>query len=138
MRERSTDIPLRAQQFLSRFAGGEEKSIQEFSSEAMRRLLSYSWPGNVRELKNSIEHAVVLAKSDQIEISHLPSALLDKTAGQDGDNHGTLVDYEKKLLIDTLTACGGNKKLTAHRLGINRSTLYNKLKKYKITNPTIH
>ena len=138
LRERSNDIPLLAQHFLARFTAEQEKNIREFSSEAMRRLLSYAWPGNVRELKNSIEHSVVLAKNDQIEVSHLPSALLDKTADQDGDNHGTLVDYEKKLLIDTLTSCGWNKKLTAHRLGINRSTLYNKLKKYKITNPTIH
>jgi DNA-binding NtrC family response regulator/HAMP domain-containing protein len=134
LRDRKNDIPLLALHFLRRFAQERGKDLREISSGAMRLLLDYSWPGNVRELENSIEHAVVLAKSSQLEAWDFPSAL----------NHpspsfpATIADQELSLLLNILDECGWNKKLAAQRLGISRSTVYAILKRHNISKPTTH
>jgi two-component system response regulator HydG len=104
----------------------------------MRLLLDYPWPGNVRELENSIEHTAVLAKRSKVEISDLPSAIRDAAAPVSSETPGTIFENEKKLLREVLDECGWNKKKTAIQLGISRSTLYEKLKKYQIMKPTVH
>jgi two-component system response regulator HydG len=136
--KRRNDIPLLARFFMKRYAIEQGKEIKEFSSEAMRLLLDYPWPGNVRELENSIEHAVVLAKGNQIEIPDLPSALHHTTAPVPLGTKRTIMDNEAKLLKEALDECGWNKKQAALRLGISRNTLYRKLRKYQIKSPTIH
>jgi two-component system response regulator HydG len=136
--KRRNDIPLQARYFMQRFAAEQGKDINEFSPEAMRRLLDYSWPGNVRELENSIEHAVVLAKGNRIEISDLPSALHYASSPAKTGSQGTILENEARLLKEALDECGWNKKQAANRLGISRNTLYRKLKKYEINPPTIH
>ena len=140
LNKRRNDILLLAQYFLRRFAAEQGKKVEGFRSEAMRLLLNYYWPGNVRELENSIEHATVLAKGDHIEISDLPSALHDAFSSPNdaAGAHGTLMETERVLLIDVLEECSWNKKQAAQRLGISRSTLYDKLKKYQIAKPTTH
>ena len=138
LRKRRNDIPLLARYFLSRFAIEQNKEIQDFSSEAMRVLLDYPWPGNVRELENSIEHTAVLAKRSKVEISDLPSAIRDALSPVASETAGTIVENEKKLLQEVLEECGWNKKKAALQLGISRSTLYQKIKKYQIHKPTIH
>ena len=138
LRNRRNDIPLLARHFLHRYAVGQGKEVQEFSSEAMRMLLDYAWPGNVRELENSIEHALVLARGERIEATDLPSVLRTAKPSSKKIARRTILDNEKKLLQETLEECGWNKKLTAQNLGISRSTLYSKLKKYRILMPTIH
>jgi two-component system response regulator HydG len=139
LRNRRNDIPLLARYFLRHFAAEQEKHVGRFGSEAMRRLLNYSWPGNVRELENSIEHAAVLTKGKVIEISDLPT-LIRQTEIQAPPAGSTLtmVENERKLLVEVLDECSWNKKAAAHRLGISRSTLYDKLKKYQIAKPTLH
>ncbi|MEE9536867.1 MAG: sigma 54-interacting transcriptional regulator [Desulfobacterales bacterium] len=138
LRKRRNDIPLLARYFLRRFAVEQNKEIQDFSSEAMRLLLDYPWPGNVRELENSIEHTAVLAKRNKVDISDLPSAIREVTPAVASESQGTIFENEKKLLQEVLDECGWNKKKAALQLGISRSTLYEKLKKYQITRPTIH
>jgi len=138
LRNRRNDIPLLARYFLRHFAVEQEKQVGRFSSEAMRRLLDYSWPGNVRELENSIEHAVVLVKGKVIEISDLPTLIRQTVTGPPAGSVTTMVENERKLLIKALDKCSWNKKAAAHRLGISRSTLYDKLKRYQITKPTLH
>ncbi len=138
LRKRRNDIPLLARHFLSKFALEQHKEIQDFSSEAMGLLLDYPWPGNVRELENSIEHAAVLAKRSKVEISDLPSAIRDAAPAISSEAPGTIVENEKKLLQEVLEECDWNKKKAALHLGISRSTLYDKLKKYQINKPTIH
>ncbi|MEE9497427.1 MAG: sigma 54-interacting transcriptional regulator [Desulfobacterales bacterium] len=138
LRKRRNDIPLLARYFLHRFALEQNKEIQDFSSEAMRLLLDYPWPGNVRELENSIEHAAVLAKRSKVEILDLPSAIRDAAPPVSPQTPGTIFENEKKLLQEVLEECGWNKKKTALQLGISRSTLYEKLKKYQIMKPTVH
>jgi two-component system response regulator HydG len=138
---RVNDIPLLARSFLRRYSQEQGKAIHDFSSEAMRPLLEYSWPGNVRELENSIEHAVVLAKGELIEVVDLPSGI-SRTRSAVGETSAahqkTIVQNEKRLLQEVLGECGWNKKLAAKRLGISRSTLYDKIRKYAITQPTLH
>ena len=138
LRNRRNDIPLLARYFLKHFAAEQETHAQRFSSEAMRSLLDYSWPGNVRELENSIEHAAVLAKGKYIEISDLPAALLQAETGEPARSNRSIVENERRLLIDVLEECDWNKKAAAHYLGISRSTLYDKIRKYQITKPTVH
>ena len=105
----------------------------------MRLLLDYPWPGNVREIENSIEHAVVLAHGNRIEVADFPSILRHHESSPAAhDSPGTIMDYEAKLLKEVLEDCGWNKKQAAHRLGISRNTLYRKLKKYQLSPPTIH
>ncbi len=134
LRERRNDIPLLARHFLKRFTVEQGKDIRDFSPDAMRLLLGASWPGNVRELENTIEHATVLAKGERIEPGDLPSTL---TAPLDAGPR-TMVDHEKGLLQDILEECGWNKAQAAKRLGISRSTLYQKIKKYGLVRPTAH
>lgn len=137
--KRKNDIPLLAHHFMNRFALAHGKTIERFSTDAMRLLLDYSWPGNVRELENTIEHAVVLSKGSSIEPIHLPTAI---HAGHHfppaEDRSPTMSDHEIKILRDTMEQSGWNKKEAAKRLGISRTTLYDKLKKYRILKPTTH
>jgi two-component system response regulator HydG len=137
--ERGNDIILLARHFLSRFAAEQGKEIKEFTPEAIRLLLDYPWPGNVRELQNTIEHAAVLAKGKRIEPSDLPQALIQAPDPLPGATKlANIVEHEIRLLEETLEECGWNKKLAAERLGISRTTLYTKLKKYQIQRPTSH
>ncbi len=122
-----------------RYAEEQGKEIKDFSPEAMRLLLDYPWPGNVRELENSVEAAVVLAHGKRIEVSDFPSALLQDTcAPTETDSPGTIMENEARLLREVLEECSWNKKEAARRLGISRNTLYRKLKKYRISSPTLH
>jgi two-component system response regulator HydG len=138
LNERRNDIPLLARHFLRRFAADQNRKIEDFSPEALRLLLDYPWPGNVRELENTVEHATVLTKGRRIEASDLPAFLHSATSTGYAGKPPTLIDHERKLLQEVLDECGWNKKQAAKRLGISRSTLYDKLKKYQITKPTAH
>ncbi len=140
LKDRRNDLLLLARHFLDRFSNVQNKTVKDFSTEVMRRLLDYSWPGNVRELENTVEHAFVLAKSDRIELSDLPPGIRNITgaSASTDESTGTIQENEINLLKGMLEECNWNKKLAARRLGISRGTLYNKLKKYQITNPTTH
>jgi len=139
LRERRNDIPILARHFLQRFAASQGKRINGFSPEAMRLLLDYPWPGNVRELENSIEHATVLTKEGRIETLHLPATLqTPSSASAQAGRTTTMIEHERKLLQEAMEESGWNKKEAAQRLGISRSTLYEKLKKYRIVKPTTH
>ena len=138
LRDRRNDIPLLARHFFNLFASEQNISAQRFSPEAMRQLLNYDWPGNVRELENSIEHATVIAKDKYIEVSDLPIAVKHMETKATTDSNRTISENERKLLKEVLEECDWNKKEAAIRLGISRSTLYDKLKKYQIARPTVH
>jgi two-component system response regulator HydG len=137
LRDRGNDLLFLARHFLDRFCKVQHKSVKDFSTEVMRRLLDYPWPGNVRELENTIEHAVVLAKGEEIQVSDLPSVFLT-TKTEASDKAVSLEETEKQHLIEVLEKCQWNKKKAARILGIGRSTLYVKLKKYQLMPPTYH
>jgi two-component system response regulator HydG len=139
LRERRNDIPLLAHHFLRHFAAEQDKDLSELSVETMRLLMDYTWPGNVRELENSIEHAAVLSKGTRsIEVSHLPSGIWAQASDQGLPPTPTMAQHERDLLKQTLEVCGWNKKEAARRLGISRSTLYEKLRKHHLTVPVAH
>ena len=141
LRLRRNDIPVLARYFQKRYTAEMGKDAQDFNSEVMRRLLEYDWPGNVRELENSIEHAVVLSKGSRIELTHLPAVLgRSKQVLNSASSSRSLFDNEKKHLLEVMEECDWNKSQAARRLGISRSTLYDKLKKYRVLRPsaTIH
>jgi DNA-binding NtrC family response regulator/HAMP domain-containing protein len=135
---RRNDIPLLARHFLRLFAAEQVKTLEDFSPEAMRLLMDYSWPGNVRELENTVEHATVLAKGGRIEASDLPAMFHSPAGTRKAARQHSLVENEIRLLEEVLNECDWNKKQAAKRLGISRSTLYDKLKKYQINKPTTH
>ncbi len=141
LRDRRNDIPLLARNFLQRYSKEQNKAVQRFSPEAMRLILNYDWPGNVRELENSIEHATVIVKGKHIQVSELPAAIQQTKPRIFKISNGSkrsIMENEKILLKEVLHECNWNKKETAAKLEISRSTLYEKLKKYKITKPTLH
>jgi DNA-binding NtrC family response regulator/HAMP domain-containing protein len=138
LRNRQNDIPVLSFHFLKVFAERQKKDIREFGTEAMRTLLNYRWPGNVRELENTIEHAVVLAKGSMVEAVDLPPAMMGPASSDTNPPSKTITDNEARLLREVLEECNWNKTEAALRLGISRSTLYEKIKKYHLNPPTFH
>jgi len=131
LRERVEDIPTLGMEFLERIAKKTGKTMRGFSSEAMEGMTRYSWPGNVRELENVVERTVILSKGDLIDFSDLPPNLKDG-ATEGAEVKLSLYENERLYILKTLAECNWNKKLAASVLGINRSSLYSKLKKYEI------
>jgi len=141
LRQRRNDIPLLVRHFQKKYSSEHDAPVKKLNSDAMLRLLDYHWPGNVRELENSIEYAVVINKDKNgwIEVSQLPSGLVSDnslSATPPPARSKTILDSEKKLLKDVLEESNWNKSQAAIRLGISRSTLYGKLKRYQIFSPT--
>jgi len=139
LRDRKQDIPPLVAIFLKQFAEQLEKPEPSIAPDAFQKLLDYSWPGNVRELQNAMEYAVVLARDNVIGVKELPTevqlppalqkteiAALPKTGVQ------SLDELERNAILQALAQCHGNKKKAAELLGIQRPTLYNKLKRYAI------
>ena len=138
LRDRQNDIPLLARHFLRMFADRQKKDILDFSNEAMRILLNHRWAGNVREFENTIEHAVVLAKGKSVEGADLPLLVTGQAAKAQPATGKTITGNEARLLKEVLEECNWNKTEAAQRLGISRSTLYEKIKKYQLNPPTMH
>jgi two-component system response regulator HydG len=138
LRDRQNDIPLLAKHFLRIFAERQKKDLREFSSEAMRILINHRWTGNVRELENTIEHAVVLAKGKRVEGVDLPLLVTSQASPVSAAPSKTITGNEARLLKEVLEECNWNKTEAAQRLGISRSTLYEKIKKYQLNPPTVH
>ncbi len=137
LRDRVNDIPVLAKTFLKKFATDQKKNIVEFSADSMRIILDYTWPGNVRELENTVDHAVVLAKGRRIEYSDLPAALRRSPKANRSESLPLIVETERSLIEQALEETNWDKKKAARRLGIGRTTLYSKLKKYHIAKPTL-
>jgi len=142
LRERGEDVRLLAQYFLSRQAEDAGRPNLSFSALALDLLGNYRWPGNVRELENVVERLAILSDGDTIDAQHLPEhiseevalpselSLSDLTLPPAGVNFNQLVDtYESKLISSALSQTGGNKKAAAKLLGLNRTTLVEKIKK---------
>ena len=134
LRERMDDVQMLAMHFLRKYAAREHSSMSVISDEAKELLISYSWPGNVRELENAIERAVVLGKGEQLQAQDLPPQLHRR-----GDDerplipaHLTLEEIEKLAIAQALRLTGGNKSEAAERLGIHRTSIYDKMRRYGI------
>jgi transcriptional regulator with PAS, ATPase and Fis domain len=136
LRERREDVPLLAQEFVDRLSHELGRPVTGISDEALRVLMDHDWPGNVRELENAIERALVSCKSGVLTADDV--AFLRPAATPAGDGLRlpagfTLQDLERQYIAVTLQRTRGNVKAAADALGIDRSTLYEKIKKYEIS-----
>lgn len=145
LRERPGDVSDLVMHFAESI-GGPGRGV---SSEAMAALCAYSWPGNVRQLRNMMERTIILSSNDELQLSDFPEEIARASAGRvsaspapcvsasarDEARPASLADMECAHIKAVLEECGGNKKLAAERLGISRSTLYEKLRE---CTPSVH
>ncbi len=139
LRERKSDIPLLIQHFVQRFNVARAKRLEGFSQQAVEILMNYSWPGNVRELEHLVERMVILQGEGMVEASHLPPPYLDaggkktQTAPvlpEEGmDLPAWIRDAERSLILQALERAGGVKNKAASLLGIQRTTLVEKMRR---------
>lgn len=136
LRARQTDILLLAQRFLEEFAARSKKRLEGISEAVAEKLLAYSWPGNVRELRNVVERAVALTRYDRLAVEDLPEKVRDYQTSQvfiGGHDPSDLVpmeEVERRYILHVLDSVDGNKTLAARILGLDRKTLYRKLRQY--------
>ena len=139
LQERTDDIPLLARHFIQKFREGEDKI--ELSPDAWKALYSYPWPGNVRQLENVIERAVVLHSGGTIGLDDLPDDLGGAETEFDVERFippnvtlpRALEEIEERLVRRALTRCGNVQSHAAKSLGITKSLIQHKMKKYNIT-----
>ncbi|MEX0979166.1 MAG: sigma-54 dependent transcriptional regulator, partial [Pirellulales bacterium] len=134
LRDRISDIPALAKHFLEEVCDESGKRVRGFADEALAALQRYSWPGNIRELQNVIERAVLLGKSDTIGLEDLPRAIaavgpwnIEPALGRTLKE--ALEGPERQIILDVLESNDWNRFATAEVLGINRTTLYKKMKR---------
>lgn len=141
LRERKEDLPLLVDHFIDKLNRLKGRSITRLSHGAMALLLAHDFPGNIRELENIIEHGFVLCEEGEIGKNHLPASLQeleDKSAELVKNLHSHNVQQaEADLIMDTLQRNNYNRLATARELGMHKSTLFRKLKKYKLELPRI-
>ncbi len=133
LRERKDDIPLLVEHFLRKYSRKAGKVVSAISRRALTALQEYDWPGNVRELENTIERAVVLCRGQEIEVADVIShgiSLGVPPSAWSGGKFKTLAEIERSYITAVLRETDGNKGRTALVLGIDRKTLWAKLKKY--------
>lgn len=142
LRKRTSDIPELANYFLEKFNQETGRRIRGFSPAAMQAMMTYRWPGNIRELKNVVERAVVLAQGDMLDIEdlNLSTLRLPSDSGEISLNSAayqpaTLDEIERNHILATLQATKWNKSRTAELLGIERTTLDRKIKRYNLVQP---
>ncbi|NQT24427.1 sigma-54-dependent Fis family transcriptional regulator [candidate division KSB1 bacterium] len=136
LRERKSDIPILASHFINRYSLREKKKIAGVHPEAIKVLMGYHWPGNVRELENTIERAVVVSTTPEIQIADLPSHIISIGHEHIAASDETLPQWIERLEVDilkkTLLEFEGNVSQAARKLGIGRATIYRKAKKYNL------
>ena len=135
LRERREDVPLLARHFIERLSHETAKPIESISEPALRLLMNYDWPGNVRELENAIERGIVTCRTTILEAEDfrfLEEATLARSAACQIPPNLSLQQLEKEAITVTLQRTHGNMKEAASILGIDRSTLYEKVRRYEI------
>ncbi len=134
LRERREDVPLLVRHFIERLSHELGKEVDDITENALRILIDHQWPGNVRELENAIERAMVTCKAGVLSEEDFTFMTIrkDQQNGWKFPTDMTLQDIEKRVIEATLKNLNGNIKETASVLGIDRSTLYEKIKKYEL------
>ncbi|MGI9518276.1 MAG: sigma-54 interaction domain-containing protein, partial [Pirellulaceae bacterium] len=138
LRSRGTDVLKIAQHFVEHFAERSGKAVTGVSDQAAKRLLDYSWPGNIRELRNAMERAVTLTGHEQIVVEDLADKIRNYQSRQflvDGTDPAELLpmeEIERRYVLHVLDSVEGNKSTAARILGLDRKTLYRKLKQYGV------
>ena len=132
LRDRREDIPLLARHFLERLAHELGKDVNEIGEGALKVLMDYNWPGNVRELENTMERAIVTCRSNALAEDDFNFLSQNHSKPWSAPAGLSLAEMEKLVITATIQRTGGNIKESAGILGIDRSTLYEKIKRYEI------
>jgi transcriptional regulator with PAS, ATPase and Fis domain len=139
LRERRGDIPLLINNFLRKYNVTKGGVASHLTEDALEILLNYDYPGNVRELENIIEHACVLCRGEMIERRHLP-LYVQSSRGLDENETASRSDittgrdqWERERIVRTLKEHGWQRQRAARDLGMDRTTLWRKMKKYDIS-----
>ena len=144
LRDRFSDIPLLAQHFVENMCRESNKKMKGIDPQALALLQNYSWPGNVRQLQNVMERAVLLGKHEVIEPDDLPGdisggiPMLDLAELANKRLKEALTDPERQIILEVLELHHWNRNATAEALGINRTTLYKKMKKLGLEEQKSH
>jgi transcriptional regulator with GAF, ATPase, and Fis domain len=145
LRERTDDVPLLVNTFIRRLRSKTAKTISGLTPPAMERFMNYPWPGNIRELKSALEFAFVIAEDGLIDLDQLPPKIAKPTRvslhpvidyAESGEKRTDTIPSgdlaEKMALVEALKKTNGNQSQAARILGINRVTVWNRMKKYGI------
>ncbi|OGG44028.1 MAG: Fis family transcriptional regulator [Candidatus Handelsmanbacteria bacterium RIFCSPLOWO2_12_FULL_64_10] len=135
LRERREDIPLLVRHFIERLSVELGRDVQDVTDGAIRVLVNHDWPGNVRELQNAVERSIITCKNRALDEGDFGFMTQSAQATQDWvpPTHLPLQEVERRVIEATLRGLGGNVRATAEALGIDRSTLYERVKKYGIS-----
>ncbi|EDL58660.1 sigma-54-dependent transcriptional regulator [Gimesia maris] len=134
LRSRGTDVLRLAEHFLKQFSTAENKHVTDLAEGVAEKLLQYHWPGNIRELRNVMERAVALTRHDKITVADLPEKITNYQSNQilidglDPEELVSLEELERRYITHVLEATGGNQSQAARILGLDRKTIYRKLK----------
>jgi DNA-binding NtrC family response regulator len=131
LRERIEDVPALSRFYLERYSTKYEKGVTKISEPALNKLINYHWPGNIRELQHQVEKAVILSEGSQLKLSDF-TLTQDVKYKSEKSKTFNLEENEKEVIENALRTFNWNMSKTAKELGINRSTLYEKLKKYEL------
>ena len=135
LRERTEDVPLLCNHFLSKFNRRYQKTVRSVSPSAYHLLIRNRWAGNVRELENAVERAVLVSKTGEITPADLPESIREENITVQEFSippHRTLAEIERMAIVQTLQRTNWNKQEAAQILGLYRPTLYSKMKKHDI------
>jgi PAS domain S-box-containing protein len=128
--ERLEDLPLLIDHFIQRLRRKRGKAIEGVSPEVLQRLRGYSFPGNIRELENAMEHAFVLCNEHTLQVAHLPEHIREAT---EHSSRRLPADSEEAIIRQALARNNGNKAKAARDLGIDRTTLWRKMRRLRVT-----
>jgi DNA-binding NtrC family response regulator len=132
LRNRASDVPALAAYFLRKAAGNADRPVEGFTSTALEALMAHTWPGNVRELQHAVERAVFLGRGPIVDVTDLPATVLTGSRSHTSlasPLKEALASPERQLILDALERSGWRRDLAARALGINRTTLYKKLRR---------
>ncbi len=142
LRDRRQDIPLLVEHFVARFNRLRKKKIKGVAEEVMARFACYAWPGNVRELENMLERMMILAGGEMLSVADLPERLLavgtapieqvEELPGQGFFLNEVVADFERRLILQALEQTDWVKNRAAKLLNVNRTTLIEKMKRFKL------
>jgi DNA-binding NtrC family response regulator len=132
LRDRRSDIPVLATHFLRRYAVENDRTIEGFTDQGLRHLMTYAWPGNVRELENAVERAVIMSEDDVIDVQDFPESQAGPVGpeGAPGLLGMTLADLERTAIEQALEACAGSTASAAEMLGISQRKIQYRLKEW--------
>jgi two-component system response regulator AtoC len=137
LRERKDDIPILVKYICNKIGRRINKNNIEIDKKVLEVLCEYNWPGNIRELENALESAIILSKNNKITIEVIPENIKPFKSNnldiKEDREANSLIDIEKEVIFKVLKEVKGNISKASRALGIDRSTLYRKIEKYKIS-----